>query len=55
MKIIKHGCDPKAGEHFKSTCCSCSTKFEWHTGEARFVPDYRDGNYYEVKCPVCGT
>lgn len=53
MRIIKHGRDPKAGAHYKSTCRMCKTRFEWHTGEAVLRPDARDGDYYEVKCPVC--
>lgn len=54
MRIIKHGRDPKAGSFYKTTCLSCRTKFEWHTGEATIVPDLRDGDYYDVVCPVCG-
>lgn len=53
MRIIKHGKDPKAGAHYKTKCNTCKTVFEWHTGEARVMPDSRDGDYYEVKCPVC--
>ena len=54
MRIIKHGKDPKVGAHFKTKCRMCKTVFEWHTGESTLRPDPRDGNYYEVKCPVCG-
>lgn len=53
MRIIKHGRDPTTGAHYESKCLNCKTVFEWHTGEARLKPDARDGDYYEVNCPVC--
>ena len=53
MRIIKHGRDPSAGETHRSECRWCKTVFEWETIEARTVPDQRDGDYYEIACPVC--
>ena len=53
MRIIKHGRDPYAGEIQRSKCLWCKTEFEWETSEARIVQDPRDGNYYEIACPVC--
>ena len=53
MRIIKHGRDPAAGASFKTKCFSCRTVFEWHTHEAILRPDNRDGDYYEIACPVC--
>ena len=53
MRIIKRGRDPSAGEIHRSKCLWCKTEFEWETSEARIVQDPRDGNYYEIACPVC--
>ena len=53
MRIIEHGRDPSAGEIHRSKCLWCKTVFEWETNEARIVQDPRDGNYYEIACPVC--
>jgi len=52
MKILKKGCLPKERRHV-ATCDNCRTKFEFQEGEAKMVSDQRDGDYLEVKCPLC--
>lgn len=54
IRIIKHGTPPDCGAIFKTKCLNCRTVFEWDTGEAQLKPDPRDGDYYEIPCPVCG-
>ena len=54
MKIIKHGRDPSKSDPIRVTDLNCGTVFEFTSDEATVRPDPRDGDYYEVKCPVCG-
>jgi PHP family Zn ribbon phosphoesterase len=53
MRIIKHGRDPRAGAIHKLKCVSCKTVFEFEAHEAKTVPDDRDGDFYQIACPVC--
>ena len=53
MRIISYGKDPATGTDYKIKCNNCRTVFEFHSGEAITRPDPRDGDYYEVQCPVC--
>lgn len=55
MKVLKKGGGktPWAGK--KVTCQSCKSKIQLEkTDRLRLVPDNRDGDYYEFKCPECG-
>lgn len=52
MKIIKKGvkmCD----RLYKMECGDCGTVFEFKEKEGKVVYDQRDGDYIEIKCPVC--
>jgi hypothetical protein len=56
MKIIKRG-KPQGTVPTTTTCDSidgCGTVFSWYQSEGKLVPDQRDGDYWDVKCPVCG-
>ncbi|TSC82434.1 MAG: hypothetical protein G01um101419_590 [Parcubacteria group bacterium Gr01-1014_19] len=55
-KIIKTG-KKNPGEFWvnkKLTCQKCGCKFQLEeTDKVKHVPDFRDGDYYEVNCPQC--
>ncbi|WP_226426548.1 CpXC domain-containing protein [Xanthomonas sp. MWU16-30325] len=53
MRIIKQGRDPAAELH-EATCSNCGTVFEFNSGEARLQSDHRNGEYFEIACPLCG-
>jgi len=52
MRIIKRGIPPEERE-YQVTCHSCRTEFLFERKEATFHGDQRDGDYLEIKCPVC--
>ena len=52
MKILRRGKLPDDTVH-RVTCNSCNTLFEFALKEATLKPDFRDGDYYEIKCPLC--
>lgn len=54
VEILKRGVDPRAEKTFEVQCIHCKSLLRFRTGEARFVPDQRDGSYYAIDCPVCG-
>ena len=53
MRIIKHGKDPLSAKPHRVKCRNCKTVFEFTASEAVVRPDWRDGDYYEIACPVC--
>ena len=53
MKIITPGRLPDLIE-IRATCNHCKTVFEFTPREATLRSDQRDGDYYEVHCPLCG-
>ena len=52
MKIIKEGVDP-ATQPMYATCSRCRTQIQFLPGEASYHSDQRDGDFYQIKCPVC--
>jgi len=52
MKIISRGTAP---EHkpIRFECVKCRTVFETWQLEATWIPDARDGDYWQHPCPVC--
>lgn len=54
MKIIHQGVRPSE-RMLRVTCRSCATRFEFTTGEAdrHHSGDYRDGEFWQIKCPTC--
>jgi hypothetical protein len=53
MKILKSVIGKKPKEVAVKCCCGC--EFQFAASEARFVPDWRDGNAYVIRCPECHT
>jgi hypothetical protein len=54
MKIIRQGADPKQTP-LRGECTRCRTVIEFHPTEAKFVPDQRDGDFYQIACPTCSA
>lgn len=54
MEIIRRGEDPKK-KPLREKCDNCHTIIRFTKDEATFRYDQRDGNYYEIKCPVCNS
>lgn len=52
MKILKRGTPPEK-RPYQTTCRICKTEFEFEEREGSVVYDQRDGNYVQIKCPVC--
>lgn len=52
MKIIREGRDPKTIPMLAS-CNHCKTQVEFLPIEAKYVSNQREGDYYQVDCPVC--
>lgn len=54
MKILSRGNVAVDQRPFTLTCNACKTVIETCLGEMSEQWDQRDGDYYEIKCPVCG-
>lgn len=52
MRIIREGKIP-AKQLKILTCTECLCKFEIAYEEAKYVFDYRDGDFYQYNCPTC--
>lgn len=52
MKIIKQGTLPK-DRSYTTTCDNCDTKFSFKRSEGKYTLDQRDGEWIEIKCPLC--
>lgn len=52
MEIIRRGVDP-VHQPLVGTCKRCQSVVKFHPLEATFTADQRDGNFYQIKCPVC--
>jgi len=55
VRVINKGHDPARGWLVTSACRRCGTEFEWNTQEGAYRSDQRDGDFYEVGCPVCNA
>ncbi len=56
MKIIRKGQNGTQVDPItkKTITCDCGTKFKLESkSEAKYVISCRDGEYYEVICPIC--
>lgn len=55
MKIVFRGEIPE-DKPIRFECRKCKTVFEADQGkEARYVPDQRDGDFWQCACPICNT
>jgi hypothetical protein len=54
VEIIRLGTLPGSREH-TTTCRNCDTQFSFKQSEARFMADPRDGDFWEIDCPLCKT
>lgn len=52
MKIISQGEDP-AKKVIQAKCSHCGTVVEFEQSEAKLVSDQREGDFYQIGCPVC--
>ncbi len=52
-KIIKPAA--KVRQNYRTKCQRCKATIEFEKSELKMVPDSRDGNYYEAKCPSCNN
>lgn len=53
MEILRRG-STAADAYHTVTCAHCSSLLRFQRKEAKLVEDQRDGDYYEIRCPVCG-
>jgi hypothetical protein len=53
MEILHKGEHPKL-RMYQHTCRRCSTVFKYKEYEAKLMPDFRNGDYLLIDCPVCG-
>lgn len=53
VKIIKRGLIPEERIHYV-TCRHCRSELSFNEGEANRTSDQRDGDFFTIKCPVCG-
>jgi len=53
VKIIKPGI-PKREIERECTCTSCGCVFTFKAHEARYVSDFRDGDFLAIHCPQDG-
>jgi len=54
VQVIRRGVIPGARLH-DATCRNCDSALRFPESAARRVFDQRDGDYFEVPCPVCGN
>lgn len=54
MDIIHRGTPPSEVWHY-GKCNSCKSSWRFKKHEATLRCDQRDGNSFEMKCPVCDT
>lgn len=54
IQIIKRG-TPRGEEVYQATCRDCKTEFSFQADDAVREHDRRDGDFFRVGCPVCGT
>lgn len=53
INIIKRG-TPPAEKIYEARCINCNTEFTFQEADARKTFDQRDGNFWQLGCPVCG-
>jgi primosomal protein N' len=53
VDVLKRGKPQEQLTHIVM-CRGCDSRLRFHRKEAELVCDQRDGDYYKIKCPVCG-
>lgn len=53
MKIISKGKGSPSDRSARFTCDGCGARLEAKKSEGKYVSDWKDGDYVEVKCPQC--
>lgn len=54
IEILKVG-TPKSAKVYHVTCRDCETEFTFQAADAIREHDMRDGDFFRIGCPVCGT
>jgi hypothetical protein len=54
IEITKRG-TPASDRKHEARCISCKTEFTFQAADAKLEFDARDGNFYQIGCPVCGN
>lgn len=52
VEVLKLGKRPEYTAH-EVACRHCASLLRFWPYDAKLVRDHRDGDYYEVRCPVC--
>lgn len=52
MRVIRRGVIPQMQTH-EVTCMHCKSDLEFHELEALRITDLREGDYFQLTCPVC--
>lgn len=52
MEIIKRG-KIMGDKTARFECRDCKSVLEAKAKEGKYINDYRDGDFYSFKCPVC--
>ena len=53
MKILKKGKGSPLDRSARFQCDGCGATIEAKKSEGKYVSNWRDGDYVEVKCPQC--
>lgn len=54
MRVIRQGQDPRLTP-VTCTCAQCRSEIEFLPHEAKLVSDQREGDFYQLMCPVCSS
>jgi RNase P subunit RPR2 len=54
VEVVRRGQVPSERIH-EVTCRNCNSDLRFRESVAHRVFDQRDGDYFEVPCPVCGA
>lgn len=56
MKVLKKGKKAKPWAGKKTLCDNCGSKIQLEESDnLKLIPDQRDGDYYEFRCPECSS
>lgn len=53
MEILRKGTVRPNDRSAIFTCRECGSKIKGKMSEGRYVADWKDGDYVEMKCPQC--